>query len=248
MQEKYQKLWEVVQLWDKYESESATPSVGDFGNWLVASHLANDDDVREPDVAVRVDGVQFPLRQLPQIGDVYDENEPDAIPIEAVILTLIRRLYRFSTIYSKKALAEFELGSNEDYVYLLSLFYDMREPRKSELVEAHLSEFSSGIEVIKRLIKTGLVEEFDDTGDRRSKRVKITEKGREVMLKSMLPLKDILATLFAGMRRAEKNHLAKLMLSMDERHTAVLGVIKDGTMPEILSALKQEAFRRESMR
>jgi DNA-binding MarR family transcriptional regulator len=247
MQERYQQLADIVRLWGKYESETSSPDIGDFGRWLAASHLSRSGEPAEPSSTQPPTTDTLPLSQLPQISDVYDQSDPLHIPIEAVIFALIRRLYRFSSIYAKKALAEFELGSNEDYVYLLSLFYDMREPRKSELIEAHLSEFSSGIEIIKRLMKMGLVEEFDDIEDRRSKRVRITQKGREVMYRSMSSLKDILVTLFTGMRRTEKEQLAKLMMTIDERHTAVLDVIKEGNLKDILSALKQEAYKREAM-
>lgn len=46
-----------------------------------------------------------------------------------------------------------------------------------ELVKIHLLEAPSGIEIIKRLLKKNLIEEFDDPKDKRAKRLKITEKG-----------------------------------------------------------------------
>ena len=74
---------------------------------------------------------------------------------------LIGRLGKFATLYSKKALAKYELSTVEEWVYLLRL-YTLGNPRKSELIHDLLSEFPSGSEIIRRLVDKGLVQESVD--------------------------------------------------------------------------------------
>jgi DNA-binding MarR family transcriptional regulator len=48
---------------------------------------------------------------------------------------------------------------------------------KHELINEHMLEMSSGSEIIKRLVRNGLVYEYPDENDKRAKRVALTEKG-----------------------------------------------------------------------
>ena len=43
----------------------------------------------------------------------------------------------------------------------------------------HNLEAHTGIEIIKRLLKSHLISEFEDSEDKRAKRIRITTKGRE---------------------------------------------------------------------
>lgn len=48
-----------------------------------------------------------------------------------------------------------------------------------EIIDLHNLEAPSGIEIIKRLLRNKLIEEFADEEDRRAKRIQITKKGAE---------------------------------------------------------------------
>ena len=48
-----------------------------------------------------------------------------------------------------------------------------------EIIDLHNLEAPSGIEIIKRLLRNKLIEEFVDEEDRRAKRIQITKKGAE---------------------------------------------------------------------
>jgi DNA-binding MarR family transcriptional regulator len=73
-------------------------------------------------------------------------------------------------------LAPTNLSSIDEYSFLLHLAYQ-DSFRKMELVELHNLEAPTGIEIIKRLLKKQLVEEFPDEEDKRAKRIRITKAG-----------------------------------------------------------------------
>ncbi|MFN3194343.1 MAG: MarR family winged helix-turn-helix transcriptional regulator [Chlorobiota bacterium] len=77
---------------------------------------------------------------------------------------------------TKNILTESNVSSIDEYSFLLHLDYQ-ESFRKMEIVELHNLEAPTGIEIIKRLLKNKLIEEFADKEDRRAKRIKITKKG-----------------------------------------------------------------------
>lgn len=86
---------------------------------------------------------------------------------------------------TKAVISDSSFSSLDGYSFLLHL--DQTDSfRKMELIEMHNLEAPTGIEVIKRLLGKGLIEEFDDNEDKRAKRVKITNKGQKE-LKALKP-------------------------------------------------------------
>ena len=77
---------------------------------------------------------------------------------------------------TKSVLSESNVSSLDEYSFLLHLDYQ-ESFRKMEIVELHNLEAPTGIEIIKRLLKNRLIEEFADQEDRRAKRIMITKKG-----------------------------------------------------------------------
>jgi len=97
---------------------------------------------------------------------------------------------------TKSVLSESNVSSIDEYSFLLHLDYQ-ESFRKMEIVELHNLEAPTGIDIIKRLIKNKLVEEFPDEKDRRAKRIKITKNGISE-LKSIKPKIDFIFTKFTG--------------------------------------------------
>jgi DNA-binding MarR family transcriptional regulator len=77
---------------------------------------------------------------------------------------------------TKTVIAESLLSSVDEYSFLLHLKHQ-HSFRKMEIIEIHNLEAPTGIEIIKRLLKNELIEEFPDEDDKRAKRIQITPKG-----------------------------------------------------------------------
>jgi len=91
---------------------------------------------------------------------------------------LLTGLFRFAKHYLKKAFAKTAFKTIDEFGFLATL---TREGNlmKNELINEHMLEMSSGSEIIKRLVRNGLVHEYPDQNDKRAKRVALTEKGRQ---------------------------------------------------------------------
>ena len=95
---------------------------------------------------------------------------------------------------TKSILSKSNVSSIDEYSFLLHLDYQ-ESFRKMEIVELHNLEAPTGIEIIKRLQKNKLIEEFPDQEDRRAKRIKITERGIHE-LKTIKPKIDLIFSKF----------------------------------------------------
>lgn len=182
------ELVKLVNLWDKYS---------------------------EDDPGLDIEG--FCLKYLAGKGASAARQIQPGFTVDGRLINLVNRLNRFAGMYSKKALVHSELNNLEDWGYLISLNF-MGSPKKSELIAELLSEFPSGIEVIKRLVNGGLAEEFDDPTDKRSKRIRITQKGQRVLFETMHYMKDIATLAFGPLTEAEKQLLMLLLQKLDRFH------------------------------
>ncbi len=144
-------------------------------------------------------------------------NSSPPIPLNGALGSLTGRLSRFALLYTKKALAPLDLSSIDDMVYL-HIINALDSPRKSDVIHEAISEFPSGIDIIKRLVKIGCVEELPDESDRRSKRLRLTEKGKTVLLQSY-PLVDKAGdAAFNLLNNDEKQKLFDLLRRLDSFH------------------------------
>ena len=108
---------------------------------------------------------------------------------------------------------------------------------KSELITKQVMEKTSGSEVIRRLIKRGLIVESADENDKRSIRVSITQSGREEILR-ILPLMSKVTKIVVGNLRAEEiNTLSYLLKKLDYFHNDIYINKRGHPLSDILSGI-----------
>ncbi|MFN4085278.1 MAG: MarR family winged helix-turn-helix transcriptional regulator [Spirosomataceae bacterium] len=166
-----------------------------------------------PDLEVEA----FCLHYLAQKRKVHLTPSSIGMSTDAKLSGLCGRLAKYATYYSKRALEPHEIRSIEDWVYLARLM-QMGSPTKSELIVEMVSEFPSGIDVIKRLIKNGWVEEYPDEFDRRSKRVRVTESGRNLLFSTFQRMEDVSKVAFQPLDTLEKELLFLILHKLDTFH------------------------------
>ncbi len=166
------------------------------------------------------------------------------LPKDVLISITLGRLARFADMYTKKALAELPIANTDEIVYLMILDH-VGTPRKSELINNGLSEFSTGVEIIRRLQKAGLVKEFPDTEDRRSKRVRLTEDGKK-LLYEVYPKMNLVARIVAGtLIEDEKDLLIQILGRLEKLHDEVYLQVKQKSLNETAAAFDIEADNGE---
>lgn len=157
----------------------------------------------------------------------------------AHLVSLIARLERFANIYTKKVLVDSPIDNTEDIIYLMVL-KEMGAPRKSELIAENLSEFSTGVEVIRRLVKAKYATEFPDPDDRRSKRVKITPQGEAILYQIYPNLERAAQIATNSLRPEEIDLLIQMLQRLDLHHTEVYNDIRQKTLDEVEAIFKNK--------
>ena len=93
--------------------------------------------------------------------------------------------------------------------------------RKTELIQSQIMEKTSGTEIINRLLKLGLVSQYDDPADKRSQRLKITALGRSELI-AILPKMKLVSQIVSGnLSAVEKSNLAYMLRKLDSHHHAI---------------------------
>ena len=144
-------------------------------------------------------------------------HEESDIDMELTFL-LIMQSKHYKT-YCKEALVDTEINSPDEYSFLYHLRL-VDSFRKMELIHIHLLEAPSGIEIIKRLLKKGFIEEFDDKDDKRAKRVRISKKGRQETDKLTPKMKGVYSRMTAEMSLKEKTHVISFLRELNDYHLA----------------------------
>ena len=117
------------------------------------------------------------------------EEPKTGIRSQAFLNTMIARdisfVYRYMRCFVRKAIKDTPLQTIDEYSYLITLMAK-GEMTKTELNNYNVVEKTSGSEIIRRLLKRGLISQTRNLQDKRSLLLNITPKGREVV-KELLP-------------------------------------------------------------
>jgi DNA-binding MarR family transcriptional regulator len=201
------KTVELVNRWHEYQQKHSNASLTDFFRY-----------------SLQVEEQHFPLPE---------ENHYNNIPtLDARLSRCMGRVIRFQSMYARKALAEVDFKNLDDFLYLNTISR-MDNPKKSEVIYENVSEFSSGTEIIKRLVQLGLVEESADAEDRRSKRLTITAQGKTILLKCYEKMQAVSAMSLSVLSTDDKELLFSLLLPVDLLHTSLYEQIRNKNIDEI---------------
>ncbi len=199
-----EKLVELVNLWATYSRENPDIDIKDFCvKYLAEQHTPV-------------------FQSKEESNQASDQNQNDFWSSQSLLdgelSALVGRLSRFAYFYSKKAVEKMRFNNLDDLLYLYVMI-EMKSPKKSELIHAMLSEFASGIDIINRLLKMGLCEEFPDENDKRAKRVRITPAGMGALREASPIMAQISKIAFNELTETEKRMIAHILRRADRFHS-----------------------------
>lgn len=225
MEGRSKNVVELVNQWAAYEAEHPDAGIADF-----CAHYLMEQSQEQLTTAALVDGAGARPEE-PSL----DWNSGTIRP-EARLGALIGRLSRYAYLYSKKAMQPFDFKSMDEPIYLLALL-ELGTPKKSELIYAMLSEFPSGIDIINRLIGMELMEEFPDEQDRRSKRLRITQKGLKKLADCSPALDKVVQVAFGTLSAVEKEILVRVLGRLDTYHTEHFKDVRTAEFDDVYARL-----------
>lgn len=207
---KYKLLVEILPYLEQFEAAEEGGTIDDFVAWMQTAPVLE----KKTNSAV--------LKSIPLQGS-----------INAKICQLIALMYKYVRFYYKKGFKSSPLQTMEDFGFLATLatFGDLR---KNELIQKNTSEFTSGMEVIRRLERNELIESFLDPEDKRARRVKITGKGQGVFYQTLPVLQKMGEIATGELTEAEKQQLFELLNKLNYFHNPIFHEEKETPLDTIM--------------
>lgn len=189
--EKFELLKLLITQVDKYyASEDTSKNLDSFLIWLTVENSRN--------------------------SIIFDKIN-DKTDAENSIEMLNGLLHRYVKMYSKQLLEYSTNLSFEEYSFLATLG-GLKSCTKSELIDLMVYEKSTGLEIIKRLIVKNLISEEPNQLDKRSKQIKLTDIGNNILTKALVQMEVVSLEFTAALDIAEKSILHRILLKLVNSH------------------------------
>ena len=197
---KYKLIEKLLPLLEQFEQQTnESDSIESFGKWLFQRSQAA--TVNE---------------NLAKQG----ENANEAAHIQVSNSRLIVNMYRYAKRYARTAIPSHIPIAFDDYSYCVVLFYEGKQT-KIQLIARNIHEKSTGMEVIKRLIKLGIVAQEDNENDKRSKLVSLTSQGVAYMNEIQGNMWTLTQRIQGNLTHIEAKQLYFLLEKLDHFHNPI---------------------------
>lgn len=154
--------------------------------------------------------------------------------LEEIAGSTLGKLGRYVDHYSRKVMPQTDLGSIDEFTYLMQLMQEDHQT-KTSLIHHNIHPITSGTEIIKRLLNKGYITQLDDEHDKRSVRVSITPQGRAALFSSFEKLSMITRIVSADLSDSELIQLVNILKKLDNFHLKIYHEARNMEMDEIVS-------------
>jgi DNA-binding MarR family transcriptional regulator len=214
------KTIELVNLWGAFEEKHPSGSVEDF----CRHYLANQ----------RQQKIKGPL-----VGGVVPPSN------EGLLLKIIGRISKLNMSFANMALKGTDLNQIEEFG-MLGTIKQEKNPKKTEVIYANLFELSSGTDMLARMKKRGLITEYDDKEDKRSKRVELTAKGEKVLEACKQKILKNSVMLMHDLADDDKKLCIHLLMNVEIKFSALWQKHKGKDFEEVYGEVVGENKKKQS--
>lgn len=194
----------VLIEWERYCDEHPPGNLREFASWL----LNNLDPIRETPAVSAAEPLIAPDMQLPEAFQQDDDF---------LSWFYMSRLNRFVRFYAKSIMAEHGFSGPDEFLFLSMIHY-MDQPTKKEVCMANAVELTTGVDILRRLIKRGLILEATDERDARSKRLSLTDSGREMVVVVGRQLEQLPHSVLADLSEADRKQFMQTLQYLNNYH------------------------------
>lgn len=199
----------------------------------ISDYVKNEDDVDLRKFSLYLKDSQF--KEVEEKKDKLSPNDYlnyEDIP-QVAFSAMLTRLYRFATRYLKQTFKDRNIKTIDEFGFLATLLKE-KQLSKSELINKHLMELTTGVELIKRLIKKGLLAEFDDKNDKRSKIVVLTDKGKAELFGVFQEMYTVSLLIAGDMSQKDLKTAIEMFSKLSIFHEKIFEKDKNTPLNEIL--------------
>jgi DNA-binding MarR family transcriptional regulator len=186
----------LLDLADDYESAGGNTGEfdqEDFASWLITSRQRKASEVPEAEFGP---------------------------PVNGLIAMYLSFMARYAQFYGKRVFRHSAIYSEDDWGVLVSL-YPSQQLKKTDVIRGCIMEKSSGNEVLKRLLKQGLLQEQEHPSDKRSKLIELTDSGRAAFESVQGGIYKLANIVVADLTEAEKGSLLQLLNKLHRFHKPI---------------------------
>lgn len=193
----------LIKLWEEYLAVAKQPDVENFAKWILERQRKSG-------------GLQKKDEPLNAYFNQQTETHSYA-PRSSEVAFILWRLSKFIRYYTRPVLAENGLAGQDDFAILAHVDYK-KSCSKKEAISANIIELTTGVEIIRRLIKQGLLTERSNPADGRERLISLTKAGQAklyTIYQGFAHIQDVMADLTGP----EREHLFIILKSLDDFHT-----------------------------
>ena len=205
------KIIKLVNEWGGFEADHPDANIDDFCRHYLATH-----------------------QQHKNIGPLTGGVVPPTS--EGLLLKMIGRIHKLNMSYANNALENTGVKQVEEFGILLTVQQE-RNPKKSEVIYANLFELSSGTDMLNRLIKRGLIKEYDDKDDKRSKRIELMPAGEKAIELCIARMRKVAALMTIDLSEDDKQLCIQLLKNIEIKYSALWQQHKDKPFDEVYDGM-----------
>lgn len=194
----------LINAWETYLLERKSDQLIKFAYWLIEFRDENKNQTKDDS----------------NLEDYFNLNsrEYNFSFQSSEAAFLIWRLSKFIRHYVKPILSDKGLSSQDDFAILAHIDY-LKVCSKKQAVEANIIELTTGIEIIKRLIKQKLIQEKENKEDKRQKLISLTKKGKNLLKEIYFGFSSI-QDILADMNKDDRVAIIEFLKRLDSYHSS----------------------------
>jgi hypothetical protein len=163
------------------------------------------------------------------------KESQDIVPSQDGLISMFLGIaYKYAQFYARRVFRNTEIYSLDDFAVLVSLFPD-KEFKKIDVLRMCIQEKSSGNEVLKRLLRDGMLQERENPNDARSKLLSLTDKGRMQFGLIQKGIQKMGGHIVGDLSPQEKSHLLEILMKLHQFHHPYFEENNEETLAKLLS-------------
>ncbi len=220
MGNKYNSIKRLIELWESYEDETDQQELHEFAEWLTTKLK------EKPELNINQTRKRVKNDEQENLVLIKNMDEPTRF------LEYTSRISRLHDFYIKKFFNELPIKNRLEYLFLYTVNVK-KEAKKTELINIHLVDYSTGMDTIKRLVNNGLIVESQDELDKRAKILVITNEGRHVLEQSGKKITDEIHMFLACISMNKWKKTLSVFEEINNFHSNIYQMHNDKTPAEL---------------
>lgn len=171
------------------------------------------------------------------LSNKNQKDDPDP-EMDTLLSKLIGKSGSLIKTYLKLALRQIP-DMEMEWFYILDTLNDQKEIRKTDVISFRLLlEPTTGIDILNRMLKAGLISERVDPVDKRARLIKPTDKGNEIYKKVNNLFNQVISLLFTSLNKEQKTLLILTLGKLTNEHYEKIVENKTQAIGEIETFIK----------